>query len=102
MPNPSNPDLLLFLNILFKLEELQIPYMVIGGFAATLYGITRITVDIDIVVEMDAQQIEALAAVYDESRYYADADQMRRAVRHGTSFNIAVCSPVSRFRNFVS
>ena len=36
MPTNDQPDLSLFLDILLKLEELDIPYVIIGGFAASL------------------------------------------------------------------
>lgn len=35
MPKMSNPGFNLFLDILRKLEELDIPYAIIGGFATT-------------------------------------------------------------------
>lgn len=88
MPETSRPDLTLFLDILLKLEDLDIPYVIIGGFAATLYGITRATFDIDIIVDLDETHIHALSAAYPAPRYYADPDQMRAAVRNGNSFNI--------------
>lgn len=47
MAKTSDPGLTLFLDILHKLEDLDIPYMIIGGFAATICGITRATFDID-------------------------------------------------------
>ena len=45
MPKTGNPDLSLFLDILKTLESLNIPYMIIGAFAGTVYGITRVTYD---------------------------------------------------------
>lgn len=62
MPETSRPDLTLFLDILLKLEDLDIPYVIIGGFAATLYGITRATFDIDIIVDLDETRIRDLSA----------------------------------------
>ncbi len=49
MPRTDSPDLGLFLDILQTLEALDIPYMIIGAFAGTVYGVTRVTYDIDIV-----------------------------------------------------
>jgi hypothetical protein len=62
--------------------------MVIGAFAATVYGITRVTYDIDMVVDLDEEHIEALAAAYPPPRYYADPVQMRDSIRMGILFNI--------------
>jgi hypothetical protein len=70
------------------LEELDIPYAIIGGFAATIYGITRATFDIDIVVDLAEKDIQALAEAYPLPRYYADPHQMRNAMEIGSLFNI--------------
>ena len=88
MPKASDPGLNLFLDILLKLEELDVPYVIIGGFAATIYGITRATFDIDIVVNLEEKHIQALSEAYPLPRYYADPYQMRNAIGIGSSFNI--------------
>jgi hypothetical protein len=82
------PDLSLFLGILQTLEAIGAPYMIIGAFAATVYGITRTTYDIDIVVALDEEHIAALVAAYPPPRYYADPQQMRESIRLGIMFNI--------------
>ena len=88
MPNKHPRDLSLFLGILQTLEGINAPYMIIGAFAAIVYGITRTTYDIDIVVELTEEHIMALAAAYPPPRYYADAQQMRDSIRMGIMFNI--------------
>lgn len=89
MPNNERrPDLSLFLDILHTLEAISAPYMVIGAFAATVYGVTRVTYDIDMVVDLDEKHIEALAAAYPSPRYYADPGQMRDSIRLGIMFNV--------------
>ncbi|MGB0385056.1 MAG: nucleotidyl transferase AbiEii/AbiGii toxin family protein [Ardenticatenaceae bacterium] len=82
------PDFSLFLDILRTLEAIQAPYMIIGAFAATIYGITRTTYDIDIVVDLSEEHIRALEAAYPLPRYYADAEQMRSSIRMGIMFNV--------------
>jgi hypothetical protein len=63
--------------------------MVVGAFAAIVYGVQRMTYDIDIVVDLlGEQQISALAAAFPAPRYYADPEQMRDSIRFGTLFNI--------------
>ena len=62
--------------------------MIIGAFAATVYGVSRVTYDIDIVVDLDESHIQALANAYPLPRYYADPAHMRNAIRRGMMFNI--------------
>jgi len=85
-PRPSN--LRLFVDILRTLEAIHAPYVIIGAFAATAYGITRATYDIDFIVDLSERHIQALAAHYPSPRYYADPDQMRDSIRLGIMFNI--------------
>ncbi|MCB0168786.1 MAG: nucleotidyl transferase AbiEii/AbiGii toxin family protein [Anaerolineae bacterium] len=89
MPKASSlPDFSLFLSILHTLENIKAPYMIIGAFAATIYGITRTTYDIDIVVDLNETHIQKLVAAYPLPRYYADPDQMRDSIQKGIMFNI--------------
>jgi hypothetical protein len=88
VPNARPADLSLFVDILRTLEAIEAPYMIIGAFAATVYGITRVTYDIDIVADLDEKHIDALAAAYSLPRYYADPVQMRDSIRMGMMFNI--------------
>lgn len=81
-------DLSLFVDILHTLEAMDTPYVIIGAFAATVYGITRATFDIDFIVNLSERHIQALAAHYPPPRYYADPDQMRDSIRLGIMFNI--------------
>ena len=88
MATDPQPAPNLFLDVLATLERLQVPYMVVGAFAAIIYGVQRTTYDIDVVVDLYEQQIQALAAAYPPPRYYADPEQMRESIRYGTLFNI--------------
>jgi hypothetical protein len=82
------PDLSLFFDILRTLEAIKAPYMIIGAFAAAVYGSARVTYDIDIVVDLAEEHVQALAAAYPPPRYYADPLQMRDSIRRGIMFNI--------------
>lgn len=88
MASEPRPDLGLFLDILLTLESIRAPYMIIGAFAAVVYGTTRVTYDIDIVVKLEEEHISALTAAYPSPRYYADPVQMRDSIQMGILFNI--------------
>jgi hypothetical protein len=77
-----------YFDVLQTLEEVEAPYMIIGGFAAAAYGSTRVTFDIDIVVDLKEAHIQALAERYPLPRYYADPQQMRDSIRLGILFNL--------------
>jgi hypothetical protein len=81
-------DLELFLDVLHTLENIKAPYMIIGAFAATVYGTTRVTYDIDIVVKLEEKHIQALATAYPPPRYYADPVQIRDSIQIGIMFNV--------------
>ncbi len=84
----DRPDLDFYFDILHTLEAIDIPYVIIGAFAGAEYGITRATYDVDIVVDLKEQKIDALAAAYPSPRYYADPEQMRSSIQMGILFNI--------------
>ena len=81
-------DLSLFIDMLRTLEAIGAPYMIIGAFAAATYGSTRVTYDIDIVVDLSEDHIQRLADAYPSPRFYADPEQMRDSIRRGIMFNI--------------
>lgn len=79
MSNGSLDHLAFYVEVLLKLDELDVPYVIIGGFAASMFGITRVTLDIDILVALEENHIQALAASFPSPPYYADPYQMRDA-----------------------
>ena len=88
MRDECSPELSFFLDVLHMLEDLAVPYMIIGAFAGIVYGVTRVTYAIDMVVSFSDQHIDALAVAYPSPRYCADPIQMRESVAKGLMFNI--------------
>ncbi len=84
----EKPDLMLYLDILLTLERLDVPYVVIGAFAGVSYGVTRVTADLDIVVDLSEAHIQALVEAYPLPRFYIDPEQMRESIHLGMMFNI--------------
>ena len=77
-----------YLDLLKTFERLEIPYVIIGAFAGMAYGVTRLSVDVDIVVDLNETHIQTLASAYPAPRFYADPQQMRDSIRLGIMFNI--------------
>jgi len=88
VPDERKPDLSLFVDILKTLERIKAPYMIIGAFAGTVYGINRVTFDIDIVVDLSEKHVQALSDSYPLPRYYADPVMMQNSIEMGIMFNI--------------
>ena len=88
MPNQERPDLSLFLDVLKTLEHIQAPYMIIGAFAGAVYGVTRVTFDIDMVVDLGPDHIKALCEAFPLPRYYADPVMIYNSIAMGIMFNI--------------
>ena len=70
-----------------RLEAMQIPYTIGGSIASSFAGEPRSTVDIDIVVAIEEQHVEALVAAL-SPEFYIDADALRRAIRTRSSANL--------------
>jgi hypothetical protein len=77
-----------YLDVVRALDELGAPYMLVGAFAASTYGLRRATFDVDILVDLQEPHFDALAARFPPPRYYADPLQMRDSTRLGIMFNI--------------
>lgn len=70
------------------LEQHQIDYVVVGSTAAAAWGVARATRDIDIVVVLDAEQLEVVLAALHAADLYVPVDQAREAAHSGGSFNV--------------
>jgi hypothetical protein len=62
--------------------------MVVGGFAATLYGEPRFTVDVDVVAAMGLRHLDAFVSSFPVEQYYVSEEAVRDALRHRRPFNI--------------
>jgi hypothetical protein len=79
-----------FLRVLKALGEEDVDYILIGGFAVILYGLPRLTQDIDIFVKMTADNIDrlqkALYGIYqDESIHAITLEELNQysVIRYG-------------------
>jgi hypothetical protein len=77
-----------YIEVVRALDEIGAPYMIVGAFAGSVYGLTRSTYDVDIMVDLEEAHFHALAARFPSPRFYADPDQMRDSTRMGIMFNL--------------
>ncbi len=77
-----------YVRVVKALDEISAPYMIVGAFGGTIYGITRATHDIDIIVDLREIDYEALSQKFPLPRYYADPEMIKNSVEMGIMFNI--------------
>ena len=77
-----------YVEIVMALDELGAAYMIVGAFGGFAFGISRVTYDIDILVDLREQDFEALSQRFPLPRYYADPEMMRNSTKMGIMFNI--------------
>jgi hypothetical protein len=70
------------------LERLQIPYAIVGSFATAVWGDPRMTRDIDIVVQLSGEQVEALCAAFPPDDFYVSRHAAQEAVSQRSQFNV--------------
>ena len=70
------------------LEQLQIPYALVGSYATSIWGEARFTADIDIVLDLRLGKISDLCEQFPEPEFYVSKESAREAVRFGTQFNV--------------
>ncbi len=68
-------------------EQLGIDYLVGGSLASAIYGVGRATLDSDLVADLRLDQIQPLVKLL-EPEFYIDAEMIRDAIQHTSSFNM--------------
>jgi hypothetical protein len=77
-----------FTYVVEVLESLDIPYMVVGGFAAIFYGEPRLTIDVDIIVDMRPVHILPFVAAFPVPDYYVSEGAVRDSLERRYPFNV--------------
>jgi len=84
----KQPDIVVALDaVIACFEKLGIGYYIGGSVASSAYGIARATMDVDIVANVEAGQVDGFVEVL-EADYYIDTGMIREAIRRSTSFNL--------------
>lgn len=77
-----------FTSMINAIEQLQIPYMVAGGFATIFYGEPRLTIDVDIVADLKSHQVKPFIKAFPFPEYYLSEEAIRDALNRRYPFNI--------------
>lgn len=77
-----------FTHVIEVLESLDIPYMVVGGFAAIFYGEPRLTIDVDIVIDMRREHIRPFVDAFPIPDYYVSEEGVRDSLWRRYPFNV--------------
>ncbi len=90
MLQPPSPDEIanLLVYVVAVLERLKIHYMIVGGFAALIYGEPRFTADVDIVVDMQYRHVDAFVAAFPTPDYYVSREGMLDSLARRYPFNV--------------
>jgi hypothetical protein len=78
--------------VLDRLEELKVPYAVVGSFASSAYGEGRHTQDVDILVDLRYGDVNSLCDAFQAPEYYVSPEAARQAIKTGSQFNIVESS----------
>lgn len=70
------------------LDDAGIPWMVAGSVASAFHGMPRSTQDIDIVVDVNAESLEALLKALPDEDYYVSETAAVDALRRRRQFNV--------------
>ena len=70
------------------LDDLGIPYMIVGGFAAIFYGEPRATTDVDILVDMQRKHVESFVKAFPIPDFYASKDGILDSLFRRYPFNV--------------
>lgn len=76
-----------FAYVIDVLGELNIPHMITGSVASMAYGEPRLTLDMDVVIDLSSKDAEMFCSKFD-SDFYVDLDSILQAIRQRKHFNI--------------
>jgi hypothetical protein len=82
-----DPQLQFVVLIASRLRSADIPYMVTGSVALSIYAQPRMTRDIDLVVEYSANDAARLVSLFQNDCYVNEAE-IREAAEHESMFNV--------------
>ncbi len=83
----SSEPIAVTLLVIETLERLGVPYLIGGSLASAAHGVTRATMDADVVADLHLKHADPFAQALRDA-FYVDVDTIRDAIRRQTSFNV--------------
>ena len=83
LPEPIAVTLL----VVTAFEALHVPYFIGGSLASAVQGVSRATMDADLMADLEEAHIPALIQALGDA-FYFDAETIRSAVRRRSTFNV--------------
>jgi hypothetical protein len=77
-----------YIRVVKALDEIGAPYMIVGAFGGSVFGIIRSTNDIDMLVDLQEKDCYAISEKFPLPRYYADPEMMKNSIEMGIMFNL--------------
>ena len=78
----------LLVSVVRRLNQLGIPYLLTGSLASSLQGEPRATHDIDLLVDLQMSQVDALADQFPQDEFYLSRPAVRQATQQRRMFNL--------------
>jgi len=75
------------LQVTGALEALGVPYFIGGSLASAIYGISRATLDVDLIADLRQEHVESFAELLGDA-FYVDDHSIQEAIRQRSSFNL--------------
>ncbi len=69
------------------LEELNIPYYIGGSIASSSLGISRATMDVDVITSLNTTHVSRIVQQL-KKEYYVDGEMIKDAIKHKSTFNL--------------
>ena len=100
-----------FWEIIKSLNERDVDYILIGGYAVILYGMSRLTQDLDIIIKMNDANISRLRSALNDVFKDKDIDEITlgeledyAVIRYGSpaGFNIDLMAGIGEVANYGS
>ncbi len=90
-----------FVPVAEAFHQIGISYYVAGSAASVIHGISRTTLDVDLVANLSSAQVQPLADQLQDA-YYLDIAHIREAIQRRSSFNLVHLETMVKVDVFVS